>query len=170
MANFNLADYETVEERLRRFYDMYPDGRVITSDYTSSEERSSGMWKVRTEIFLNAGDQALGLVKSTGLASEIDGQGMTQKTSALETCETSSIGRALANMNLSGNKRASREEMEKVARGVKPKKVSVPDGFVERVGNAEQLAELKALWAEAVAGGFQDAVKDAVTQRKGELS
>ena len=170
MANFNLADYETVEERLRRFYEMYPDGRVITEDYTSPEERASGMWKVRTEIYLNAGDQALGLVKSTGLASEIDGQGMTQKTSALETCETSSIGRALANMNLSGNKRASREEMEKVARGVKPKKVAVPDGFVERVGNAEQLADLKTLWAEAVAGGFQDAVKDAVTKRKGELS
>lgn len=170
MANFNLADYETVEERLRRFYDMYPDGRVITEDYTSPQERASGMWKVRTEIYLNAGDQALGLVKSTGLASEIDGQGMTQKTSALETCETSSIGRALANMNLSGNKRASREEMEKVARGVKPKKVTVPDGFVERVGNAEQLADLKTLWAEAVAGGFQDAVKDAVTKRKGELS
>jgi hypothetical protein len=169
MANFRLEDYETVEERLRRFYGLHPDGRVITYDYTTPEERAKGYWKVRTEVFLNAGDQALGLVKSSGLASEIDGQGMTQKTSALETCETSSIGRALANMNLSGNKRASREEMEKVARGVKPKNVVVPDGFVDRVNEAD-LEALKLLWADAVAGGFSVEVQDVVTKRKGALT
>jgi hypothetical protein len=94
---------------------------------------------------------------------------MTQKTSALETCETSSIGRALANMNLSGNKRASREEMEKVARGVKPKNVVVPDGFVDRVNDAD-LEALKLLWADAVAGGFSVEVQDVVTKRKGALT
>lgn len=170
MANFRLEDYETVEERLRRFYNLHPDGRVITTDYTSPEERASGMWKVRTEIYLNAGDQALGLVKSTGLASEIDGQGMTQKTSALETCETSSIGRALANMNLSGNKRASREEMEKVERGVPAPAKNAPEGFLDAIATVETLDGLKALWADAVAGGFQNDVMAAVTQRKGELN
>lgn len=170
MANFRLEDYETVEERLRRFYNLHPDGRVITMDYTSPEERASGMWKVRTEIYLNAGDQALGLVKSTGLASEIDGQGMTQKTSALETCETSSIGRALANMNLSGNKRASREEMEKVVRGVPAAAKNAPEGFLDAVAAVDTLDGLKVLWADAVAGGFQGDVMAAVTQRKGELS
>jgi hypothetical protein len=47
---------------------------------------------------------------------------MANKTSALENCETSAIGRALANMGLSGDQRASREEMAKVQRGVTPAK------------------------------------------------
>jgi hypothetical protein len=47
---------------------------------------------------------------------------MANKTSALENCETSAIGRALANMGLSGDQRASREEMAKVQRGVAPTK------------------------------------------------
>lgn len=55
-------------------------------------------------------------LKATGWAFEIDGQGMANKTSALENAETSAIGRALANAGYSGNKRASREEMVKVAR------------------------------------------------------
>lgn len=169
MVAYNPNDYETVEVRIKRFYGLYPDGRIITTDYTSVDERKSGQWKVRTEIFLNSGDQALGLVKSTGLASEIDGVGMAQKTAALEVCETSSIGRALANMNLSGNKRASREEMEKVQRGMTPKRVVVPDGFLDRVSVAD-LDGLRVLWSEAVAGGFESLVQDVVTVRKGELS
>ena len=59
--------------------------------------------------------------KATGLAFEVDGQGMANKTSALENAETSAIGRALANAGYSGNKRTSRQEMEKVARGQTPK-------------------------------------------------
>jgi len=59
-------------------------------------------------------------LKSTGLAFEIDGVGMAQKTAALETCESSAIGRALANAGYSGNRRTTREEMAKVERGVTP--------------------------------------------------
>jgi hypothetical protein len=56
------------------------------------------------------------LPKATGYAVEVDGTGGANNGSALENAETSAIGRALANMNLSGNKRASREEMQKVER------------------------------------------------------
>ena len=41
------------------------------------------------------------------------GQGYVNKTSHVENCETSAIGRALANMGLHGSKRPSREEMQK---------------------------------------------------------
>jgi hypothetical protein len=72
-------------------------------------------------MYLNREDQEKNLPKATGWAFEVDGQGMAQKTAALETAETSAIGRCLANMNYSGSKRASREEMTKAARGVAPK-------------------------------------------------
>lgn len=123
MAQFNLQDYETVEERLRRFWadPAHSDARIETINHTTPQDRTVGMWVIETRIYMNREDQAEGLPKATGWAYEIDGQGMAQKFAALETCETSSIGRCLANMNLSGNKRTSREEMEKVARANAPK-------------------------------------------------
>lgn len=121
MARFNLDDYETVEERIRKFYEAHPDGRIITENLTTTADRSVSTWVVKASIFLTAGEQANNLPKATGLAFEVDGEGMAQKTAALETCETSAIGRALANANYSGSKRASRTEMEKAARGVEPK-------------------------------------------------
>jgi hypothetical protein len=138
MAGFNLADYETVEERLKRFYKDNPDGRVITKNITTLQDRQVSTWVVQAEIWLPAWkldkaakewfivdrDSHPWYLKATGLAFEVDGQGMANKTSALENAETSAIGRALANAGYSGNKRTSRQEMEKVARGATPKATS----------------------------------------------
>jgi hypothetical protein len=115
MARFNLEDYETVESRIKKLYELHDDARIITewvNQYDEVLDRRT--WVVKATIYLSAGDQANGLAKATGYAFETDGTGGANQTSALENSETSSIGRALANMALSGNKRASREEMQKV--------------------------------------------------------
>ena len=171
MARFNLDDYETVEQRIFRFYENHPDGRIITENVTTEHDRLQNMWIVKAYVYLSTGDQANDLPKATGYAFEIDGQGMANQTSALENCETSAIGRALANMNMSGNKRTSREEMEKVARGITPTqpKQDVPKSFADDVANTKTLAELEGLWTTAVSYGFQDEVKDMVHKRKREL-
>lgn len=171
MANFNLEDYETVEDRIKRFYTEYPDGRIITVDYTSDNDRASMMWRVKAYVYTSTGDQAAELPKSTGHAFEVDGVGMANKTSALENCETSAIGRALANMNLSGNKRTSREEMAKVARGQSPQKpaVAIPDFFTDQVELATDLVTLEKLWNTAVSGGYSAEVKDLISKRKKAL-
>lgn len=115
MARFNLDDYETVESRIKKFYEQNPDGRIVTkwlNEFRIND--TSDTYIVKASVYLTAGDQANKLPKATGLAVEAaKGQ---QAEWAMELAETSAIGRALANMNLSGNKRASREEMEKVAR------------------------------------------------------
>jgi hypothetical protein len=122
MAQFNLADYETVEQRLIRFWadEKHTDARIVTVNHTKPEDRQSGVWVVEARIYMNADDQFKECPKATGWAFEVDGGSMANKTSALENCETSAIGRALANMNMSGNKRTSREEMQKVERGITP--------------------------------------------------
>lgn len=172
MAQFSLDSYELVVDRIKRFYEMYPDGRIVTEDYTTENDRASMMWRVKCTIFLSAGDQANNLAKSTGHAFEIDGVGMAQKTAALETCESSAIGRALYAMGLSGQKAPSREEMEKAQRGKTPQKaaVTIPADFNDRVSGVGSLADLAALWGEAVAGGFSADVNEIVTARKKELS
>ena len=53
-----------------------------------------------------------GTVIGCGYAEEIRGQGYVNKTSAVENCETSSIGRALSSCGLSGGEYASSMEMD----------------------------------------------------------
>ena len=120
MAQFNLEDYETVASRITKLYGLHPDARIITQNLTTELDRAANTWVVKAVIYLSKNDQAEELAKSTGMAFEIDGAGMANKTSALENCETSAIGRALANMGLSGDQRASREEMAKVQSGATP--------------------------------------------------
>lgn len=57
-----------------------------------------------------------GMTIGSGMAEEIRGQGNVNKTSALENCETSAIGRALAALGLSGGEYASANEMDAVPR------------------------------------------------------
>lgn len=151
MAKFNLDDYETVEERIRRFYEAYEDGRIITENLTTQADRSVSTWVVKASVFLTAGDQANNLPKATGLAFEVDGEGMAQKTAALETCETSAIGRALANANFSGSKRASRTEMAKAERGVTPKPPI--RNWVAEADKLTNVDGLRWLYAQAKAEG-----------------
>lgn len=168
---FNPDEYETVEVRINRAMEAHPDMRIITEDYTTELDRQSLMWRVKTTIYLTAEDQAAGLPKATGHAFEIDGVGMAQKTAALETCETSSIGRALANMNMSGSKRTTREEMEKVQRGRTPAKpAKVPTDYLDRLHAAADLKALETIWNEAVEGGFGETVKAVVFEKKATLS
>jgi hypothetical protein len=108
---FNLEDYETVEERLVKFWKDYPDGRIDTRLVEASATR----FIVQAYIYRTEADQH---PWSSGLAEEtISGRGVNA-TSALENCETSAIGRCLASAGYATKgKRPSREEMQKVAKG-----------------------------------------------------
>ena len=106
---FNLDDYETVEERLIKYWKDHPDGRISTVLIEATASR----FIVQAYIYRTEADQQ---AWSTGLAEEtVQGRGVNA-TSALENCETSAIGRALATAGYATKgKRASREEMSKVA-------------------------------------------------------
>ena len=157
MANFNLNDYETVEQRLHRAYKDHPLMRVITKNLTTLQDRQVSTWVVQAEIWLPYPDDMAEValrsdgwyLKSTGLAFEVDGVGMAQKTAALETCESSAIGRALANAGYSGNRRTTREEMAKAERGVTPAPAKDWLKMAEDLAWKEDLDGLRALFVEA---------------------
>ena len=105
---FNLADYETVETRLEKWHGQYPDSRVETELIEASNTR----FIVFCKLFKTEADPK---PCATGLAFETITEKGVNSTSALENCETSAIGRALANAGFAAKgKRASREEMAKV--------------------------------------------------------
>ena len=109
---FNINDYEPVEVRLSRYWEQYPDGRVDTEIVFHSTEQ----FIVKASIYRNATD----LVPfATGFAEErVDNNPRRVNfASALENCETSAIGRALANGGFAPKgARPSREEMTKASR------------------------------------------------------
>ena len=144
MPQFDLSSYETVEERLKRFWSTKgnEDARIVTVNHTTPQDRQVSTWVVEARIYLNRADQLDNLPKATGWAFEVDGVGMALKAAALETCETSAIGRALGNMDYSGNKRTTREEMAKAARGVTPKAQRNYAAEIEKLADIDTARQL----------------------------
>ena len=108
--SFNPADYASVQERLPLFWKDCPRGRINTEIVTDDGARIV----MKASLYADITDA---VPTTTGFAEEVRGSSMVNKTSAIENCETSAIGRALANYQYQGStKRASLEEMVKVYR------------------------------------------------------
>ena len=79
--------YETVASRVCRFRDDQPIGKIVTN-LVSADEATVVF---RAEIYIEDD-----ILLASGHAEEERGSSMINKTSALENCETSAVGRALA--------------------------------------------------------------------------
>jgi hypothetical protein len=116
---FDLSQYETVDERLHKWWGLYPDGRIETEIL----EHTATRFIVIARCYKTEADAK---PCATGLAMEtISDRGVNQNF-ALPNCETSAIGRCLSNAGLSAKgRRPSMEEMasvnEKEADTFKPK-------------------------------------------------
>jgi hypothetical protein len=161
---FNLADYETVEVRLEKFIKDYPDFRIATE----LESFQSNRYIVKAYLYKDIKDE---VSWATGYAEETISERGVNSTSALENCETSAIGRALANAGYAAKgKRPSREEMTKVvaAKPVKPPvqevKAEDQDYWTTPVGQYNKVVDApvtleKAMENIAAVMGTQEAVE-----------
>jgi len=177
-GKFNLEDYDTVESRVKKFWEQYPNGRIHTQILHNDDSR----FIVQAFVFTDREDERC---VTSGMAEEIVGSSMVTKTSALEVCETSAIGRALANFTFSGNKRPSREEMEKVERYGKvkapyavrtltPEQTERLEKILDMIQEINEVDALRKIWQDEkdnldfpVRG---TTIKDALNKRVQDLS
>lgn len=110
---FNLDNYETVEERLVRWHATYPESRIITT----MVHYDAKTVVFRAEGYVISGGNHWECI-ATGHAEEVLGSSPVNKTSFVENCETSAIGRMISNspVGTKSGPRPSRQEMGKVVR------------------------------------------------------
>lgn len=88
---FNLKDYVDVAERIGAFYERYPEGSI----QTEMVRLDGDLVVFKATVYRDREDPH----PTTGWAYEREGVGYVNRTSFIENCETSAIGRALANLN-----------------------------------------------------------------------
>lgn len=100
---FKDKPYATVASRVQAFRELCPDG-LITTEIIRNE---NGIVTMKATV----ADET-GKVLATGLAQEKENAGFVNKTSYIENCETSAIGRAMAMIGIgSDESMASAEEL-----------------------------------------------------------
>jgi hypothetical protein len=119
---YDPTEYEMVKSRKKRFYEKYPEGRIIVEIINDNILEYA---LIKTSLYKDVSDTPF----ATGYALElrvdkklISGKGLEYEpvnfASWVENCEESSVGRALDNGGFSGNLKCSRDEMEKAQRNI----------------------------------------------------
>jgi hypothetical protein len=114
-----LENYETVAQRLQKFWAAHPEGRIETQLAQAGEN----FWVFRAAIYATRADT---VPIATGHAHEVIGASNINRTSALEVCETSAVGRALALAGWAGQQIASAEEVGRAQKRATERKPSAP--------------------------------------------
>ena len=100
--------YVTVATRVEIFRKHFGERGAISTDVLHQDDHRV---VVRAEISIHKPDSEK-WVLATGHAEEYRGDGYINKTSAMENCETSAVGRALSAAGLSGGEYASSFEVD----------------------------------------------------------
>lgn len=104
IVNIHGKEYKTVAKRVDEFRKQYKTDYAIITELVSRDDDSVVMV---AKIIDKEGDRTV----ATGYAEEKRSASQINRTSALENCETSAIGRALANFGLGGGEYASADEV-----------------------------------------------------------
>lgn len=83
-------DYAEVNQRIKAFRMVYPEGTI----HTELISNTNGVCVFKASVYAN-GDATVNSLLGTGHAYEKEDSSFINKTSYIENCETSAVGRAL---------------------------------------------------------------------------
>ena len=127
-VNIKGKKYSTVNERHKHLLTYFPEARFNEEVIFHDADRVV----VKTELYI--GD----VIYSVGHAEEYRNASFINKTSALENCSSSALGRCLAAFGLSGSEYASAEELvnalnnQNTSKANTTKTVSIEDEIKEQ--------------------------------------
>lgn len=106
-----LDNYEPVADRIAKFWEKYPEGRLHTEIVLINEQEIV----IKASAFTNREDTRPAAID---FAQETRGSSSINKNNFIENCSTSALGRVLATLNFQPKRegkalRPSREEMTK---------------------------------------------------------
>jgi hypothetical protein len=137
-VNIHGTEYETVASRVKRFRAAHPDWQIYTEIIVADNDKVI----MRCDICDNTGTHI-----ASGHAEEVRAATQINRTSALENCETSAIGRALAGAGLGGTEFASANEVQNaIAQQAKPVK-SNPAAEAKMLA-CKTLEQMVKVWTE----------------------
>jgi hypothetical protein len=119
-VNIHGKEYKTVALRIQEFREKHPDFTIQTELVEAND----------TLVVMKATISAANMVIATGYAEEVRTASKINRTSALENCETSAVGRALAFFGLAGSEIASADE---VANAIQQQNNQTSNEEVERL-------------------------------------
>ena len=115
--------YIPVNERVKAFRMLYPEGKFVT-DLVKYED---GIVIMKAEIYASKRLGEVGDLLATGYAKEVEGSTNINRTSALENCETSAVGRALGFLGIGiDTSIASYEEVQNAQMNQEANKLATP--------------------------------------------
>lgn len=146
-----LKDYVEVNVRIAKFWEKYPNGRIAT-ELLSWE---NGTVIVKAFAYRDIADE---VPSATGYAYEKEDSSYINKTSALENCETSAVGRCLGILGFEIKKSvASKEEVDNAIQ--QQEKIKAKEAEKSKVDKLKTIEELHNTWAKANNNGEFDADK-----------
>ncbi len=147
IVNIRGKEYQTVALRVQKFREQHPDWSIITALISRDAE---------TVVMLASVMDNQNRIIATGHAEEFRNASQINSTSALENCETSAIGRALAAAGFGGTEFASANEVQNAIHQQSPKKVQI-NSYVKKIEESANVEELKANFKEAFGAAQSDA-------------
>jgi len=121
LQNIHGKNYELVASRINRFRNDRPEWSITTEII----KHGSGECIIKASIL-----DEKGVVRATGIAHEKESGSTINKTSYVECCESSAIGRCLACFNYQGGEYASADEVAQAIKGQsvsKSEETFIPD-------------------------------------------
>ena len=155
MAHFNLSEYQTVQERVDLFWSRFSQGRFNLELVSMTPEQVV----FKAEVYLHKDDLYPATVD---YAEERLGSSPVNKTSFVENCATSALGRAISMLGgefSPKGKRASASEMSKVQRLSTPE---VARNWQAALDNINDIEGLRSLYNEAKQGKAPNAILEAI--------
>jgi len=163
MAQFNLSEYQTVQERIDLFWLKYPKGRLNVELVSFTADQVI----FKAECYANRDDV---YPMAVDYAEERLGSSPVNKTSFVENASTSATGRCLAQLGHEFSpkgKRPSASEMSKVERlSANP----VARNWQAALDNINDIDGLRSLYLEAKQGKASTAILEAIKGKADGIS